>query len=107
VVLDKENFVGRPALAPLSETAKVLVGLVAEGKRAPRAEYTVLSPEGDVIGEVTSGALSPTLGYPIAMAYIDPAFSSPGTDLVVDVRGSDLGVRVHQLPFYQRKKATS
>jgi len=107
VVLDKENFVGRPALAPLPETAKVLVGLVAEGKRAPRAEYTVLSPEGDVIGEVTSGALSPTLGYPIAMAYIDPAFSSPGTDLVVDVRGSDLGVRVHQLPFYQRKKATS
>jgi aminomethyltransferase len=67
----------------------------------------VRSTAGDTIGEVTSGALSPTLGYPIAMAYIDPQHADVDTELIVDVRGSDVRVRVQPLPFYQRKKAAS
>jgi aminomethyltransferase len=51
---------------------------------------------------VTSGALAPTLGHPIAMAYIDPAHREVGTELVVDVRGKDLPVRVVEMPFYRR-----
>ncbi|MDC0991883.1 glycine cleavage system aminomethyltransferase GcvT [Pontimonas sp.] len=107
VVVAKESFVGMPALDPAPSEARVLVGLVGEGKRAARAGYAVRSLEGDTIGEVTSGALSPTLGYPIAMAYVDPQHAQPDTELVVDVRGSDVGVRVQPLPFYQRKKAGS
>src|SRR3954470_6921741 len=73
VKLDKpSDFVGRSALAKASaETpARKLVGLVAEGRRAPRHGYPVVDPvDGARIGEITSGAPSPTLGHAIAMAY--------------------------------------
>jgi len=82
--------------------ARVLVGLTAEGKRAGRAGYPVLR-DGEVIGEVTSGALSPTLGIPIAMAYVDADASAVGTELTLDVRGTAIPARVVSLPFYSRK----
>jgi aminomethyltransferase len=82
--------------------ARVLVGLAAEGKRAGRAGYPVLR-DGVVVGEVTSGALSPTLGIPIAMAYVDPDAAAIGTELALDVRGTAIPARVVSLPFYSRK----
>ena len=101
----KESFVGKDALAGgVDPTRRVLVGLVAEGKRAPRADYPVVGTGGEVIGVVTSGALSPTLGYPIAMAYVESDHSAQGTALAVDVRGQSLPVTVTALPFYSRKK---
>lgn len=99
------DFVGRAAVeAGPPVDARVLVGLVAEGKRAGRAGYPVLR-DGEVIGEVTSGALSPTLGIPIAMAYVDPDASAVGTELALDVRGTAIPARVVALPFYSRKAA--
>ena len=104
VNLKKEgNFVGRHASevgAP--EGARVLVGLVSEGRRAGRAGYGVFDGDTEV-GSITSGALSPTLGYPIAMAYVDPAVSTPGTSLAIDVRGSRIAATVVTLPFYKRE----
>ncbi len=58
--------------------------------------------EGREIGRVSSGALSPTLGHPIAMAFIDPACAEEGTEVVIDVRGKDLPARIVPLPFYSR-----
>ena len=49
-----------------------------------------------------SGALSPTLRHPIAMAFVDPALAATGTVLAVDVRGTELDVVVVPLPFYRR-----
>ncbi|GAA3816609.1 glycine cleavage system aminomethyltransferase GcvT [Streptomyces chiangmaiensis] len=110
VKFEKEgDFVGRAALLRAAERAeqnppRVLVGLIAEGRRVPRAGYAVVSG-GEVIGEVTSGAPSPTLGKPIAMAYIDAAHSAPGTPGVgVDIRGSHEPYEVVALPFYKRQK---
>lgn len=97
------GFVGRAAVdAGPPPDARVLVGLVAEGKRAGRAGYAVLR-DGVVVGEVTSGALSPSLGIPIAMAYVDPAAAAVGTPLTLDVRGTAIPARVVPLPFYSRK----
>ncbi|MBC7592302.1 MAG: glycine cleavage system aminomethyltransferase GcvT [Salinibacterium sp.] len=97
------DFVGRHASevgAP--ETARVLVGLASEGKRAGRAGYAMF--DGDVeVGAITSGALSPTLGHPIAMAYVDAAVSAVGTELEIDVRGSRVAATVVALPFYKRE----
>ncbi|MEU3783917.1 glycine cleavage system aminomethyltransferase GcvT [Streptomyces sp900129855] len=103
------DFVGREALAAAASRAqeqppRVLVGLVAEGRRVPRAGYAVVAG-GAVIGEVTSGAPSPTLGRPIAMAYVDAAHAAPGTPGVgVDIRGAHEPYEVVALPFYKRHK---
>lgn len=110
VKFEKEgDFVGRAALAEAAARAertppRTLVGLVAEGRRVPRAGYAVVAG-GEVIGEVTSGAPSPTLGRPIAMAYVDVAHAAPGTAGVgVDIRGSHEPYEVVALPFYKRQK---
>jgi aminomethyltransferase len=108
VKLDKaEDFVGRAALAALAgqDVARRLVGLVASGRRVPRAGYPVIDPDhGGVVGEVTSGAPSPTLGQPVAMAYVDTALTSAGTPLLVDIRGAAEPATVVDLPFYRRSR---
>ncbi|WP_300266379.1 glycine cleavage system aminomethyltransferase GcvT [Microbacterium sp.] len=103
VASDKDDFVGKDAPAP-AEGARVLVGLAAEGRRAGRAGYAVVAEDGTALGEITSGVLSPTLGHPIAMAYIDPAYADAGTTVYLDVRGTKIPATVTALPFYRRKK---
>ena len=116
VNLKKEgDFVGREAVeAGAPEGARVLVGLAAEGKRAGRAGYPVFadlstssgteaSSGTEPVGIVTSGALSPTLGYPIAMAYVDAASATDGARLFIDVRGTRVPASVVPLPFYKRE----
>jgi aminomethyltransferase len=105
VAADKPDFVGKAALATvIAQDAPVLVGLVADGKRAGRAGYPVREASGDVVGEITSGALSPTLGHPIAMALVSPRFAEEGTALSIDVRGTLVPATVTALPFYRRTK---
>ncbi|MCL3860922.1 glycine cleavage system aminomethyltransferase GcvT [Actinotalea sp. K2] len=102
-------FVGREALAARAEAepTRTLVGLEGLSRRAARQGYPVLAgPGGAVVGEVTSGAPSPTLGHPVAMAYVVPEVGAPGTELVVDVRGRAEPVRVVPLPFYRRPSST-
>jgi aminomethyltransferase len=105
VNLTKEgDFVGRAAIeAGAPEGARMLVGLRSDGKRAGRAGYAVLDAQGVEVGEITSGALSPTLGYPIAMAYVDAGVTATGTELFIDVRGSRVAASVVPLPFYKRE----
>jgi aminomethyltransferase len=106
VRLDKPgDFIGKAALTKLSESkpSKVLVGLTGEGKRAARAEYEVFSEGSDhAMGVITSGALSPTLGYPVAMAMVGADFAVIGTSVSVDIRGTKTPYKVVQLPFYKR-----
>lgn len=110
VKLDKPgDFVGRDALRAAAaraerEPPRVLAGLVGTGRRVPRAGYPVVDAAGAVIGGVTSGAASPTLGAPIAMAYLDAAHAAPGTPGVsVDIRGRHEPYDVVALPFYPRR----
>lgn len=110
----QEDFVGRSAL----EAAKAegrgktsgqrLVGLKGLGKRAGRGGYPVLAVEGErageTVGAVTSGLPSPSLGYPVAMAYVDIAFTATGTRLDIDLRGKAQPFEVVDLPFYRRER---
>ncbi|GAA3150018.1 glycine cleavage system aminomethyltransferase GcvT [Nonomuraea roseoviolacea subsp. carminata] len=96
------DFVGRSALEAVKDTPprRRLVGLVARGRRVPRHGYPV-TKDGAVVGEVTSGAPSQTLGKPIAMAYVD---TGAGEGLAVDIRGSHEAMDLVELPFYRRNK---
>jgi aminomethyltransferase len=108
VKLDKAgDFVGRAALAERASGApsRVLVGLVGQTRRVPRHGYTVLR-DGAPCGTVTSGAPSPTLGKPIAMAYLAAdavsASNASAGRLAVDIRGSAEPATLTPLPFYRR-----
>jgi aminomethyltransferase len=97
------DFVGRAALAERAAAApqRQLVGLVSGSRRVPRQGYDVLS-QGIRCGTVTSGAPSPTLGAPIAMAYVRPEAAEAPADMAVDVRGNVEPARLVELPFYRR-----
>ncbi|WP_309076414.1 glycine cleavage system aminomethyltransferase GcvT [Paenarthrobacter sp.] len=110
VALSKEgDFVGKEALAALkadgggTTSGRKLVGLKGLGRRAGRGHYPVLK-DGAVVGEVTSGQPSPTLGYPVALAYVDVEHSELGTALDIDLRGKSEPFEVVALPFYKRQK---
>ncbi|CAB4559118.1 unannotated protein [freshwater metagenome] len=106
VRLDKPgDFVGKAALTELSKSkpTKVLVGLTGGGRRAARADYEIfVDGHSESVGLVTSGVLSPTLGYPIAMGYLKADLAGVGTKVSVDVRGTMLQFEVVKLPFYKR-----
>ncbi|HIZ37725.1 MAG TPA: glycine cleavage system aminomethyltransferase GcvT [Candidatus Ruania gallistercoris] len=103
VHLDRQ-FVGQEALAARAEQPEHghLAGLRGEGRRAARAGYPVFLA-GAQIGEITSGILSPTLGYPIALARLDRELAAD-TDVTVDVRGTPTPMTVTTTPFYRRPK---
>jgi aminomethyltransferase len=112
VRLDKPgDFVGRAALAKLAADAasgngpgRTLVGLVARSRRVPRHGYPVTSGDTEV-GTVTSGAPSPTLGTPIAMAYVaGSAIAGESTGpFGVDIRGRIETADLVPLPFYRKE----
>ncbi|HEY9287698.1 MAG TPA: glycine cleavage system aminomethyltransferase GcvT [Candidatus Dormibacteraeota bacterium] len=100
--LDKE-FIGRDAIVEAKSQGleRVLVGLKLVDRSIPRHGYPVLD-DGKRVGVVTSGNVSFTLGYNIAMAYVPPALSQPGTRLAVEIRGAAASAEVVALPFYKR-----
>ncbi|HEX5451487.1 MAG TPA: glycine cleavage system aminomethyltransferase GcvT, partial [Candidatus Limnocylindrales bacterium] len=116
VKLDKDaDFPGREVLERVAATRvrRTLVGLAVRGRGVARQGYTVVAdgtpgPGGDrepeAIGRVTSGTVSPSLGLPIAMAYVPPGSSEPGTMLGVAVRDVAVAAEVVPLPFYSRRR---
>jgi aminomethyltransferase len=79
--------------------ARRRVGLELAGKAPAREGAEVTSSDGRLIGRVTSGGFAPSLGRPIAMAYVESDFAVPGTELNIIVRGTPLPARVTQMPF--------
>ncbi len=104
VKLDKGvDFVGRAALerAAADGPKRRLVGLIVEGRGIARHGYPVHAGDRRT-GVVTSGTQSPTLGVPIAMAYVAPPDAEPGTMVDIEIRDARVPARVVQLPFYRR-----
>ena len=99
------RFIGQDALEQVASSGptKTLIGLTFEGKRTPRQGAVVLQGETEV-GVVTSGCLSPTLGHPIAMAYVSPEVADAPT-LDVNIGSTLLQGSVTALPFYKAPKA--
>ena len=103
--LDKGDFVGREVLAKQKEEGlqSKLTALKLTKPGPPiRAHYPVQDSKGNVIGELASGALSPSLKAGIGMAYLPIEFSKLGTELQVDVRGRQFPAEVVKKPFYKK-----
>ena len=99
------GFVGRDALAKAAEAGprRRLVGLVVRGRGIARHGHAIRVGE-RATGTVTSGTMSPTLGVPIAMAYVAPGDAAPGTMVDVEIRGARTAAEVVPLPFYTRPR---
>ena len=104
VKLKKEGyFVGQRAIQKLKDEGvkKTLVGLKMEERGIPRHGYPVLNMEEEEIGVVTSGGLSPTLGYGIALAFVPREYRKKETELYIQIRGKPVkGKVVKHRPFY-------
>jgi aminomethyltransferase len=104
VKFDKTTpFIGQNALLgqKTEGVKKRLCGIELTDKGIARHGYSVLSKDGQTIGVVTSGTLTPFLNKAIAMAYVDKPYCEPGTTLNIDVRGRPLAAQVVKLPFYR------
>jgi glycine cleavage system T protein (aminomethyltransferase) len=111
VKLDKAaDFVGRGSLQEVAKSGprRTLAGLVMRDRGIARHGYPVYARASGTgtadpaIGEVTSGTASPTLGVPIAMAYLPPDRGEPGTMVEVGIRDARAAAEVVPLPFYKR-----
>jgi aminomethyltransferase len=102
VKLDREPFRGSSALAAIKDRGpeQRLWGIQVEGRRPARAEMLVRS-SGATVGYITSGTVSPTLGRPIALAYLDDPLG-PGDRVEVDIRGRPTAGEVVKPPFLRR-----
>lgn len=102
-----EKFIGQDALKSIAAQGpkQKLVGLKLEGKRTPRQGMKVMRGD-SAVGQVTSGCLSPTLGYPIAMAYVESASAAIDQVLAVNLGSETVAAQVVKLPFYKRKPTT-
>lgn len=105
VRMGKGDFVGRAALEEHQRRGprRLLAGIELVGPGVPRAQYPLLQ-DGRVIGAVTSGTMSPTLGKGIGLGYVVPAASEAGTPIAVDIRGRAVPARTVRLPFYRRSE---
>lgn len=76
-----------------------LVGFKMIDKGIPRHDYQVKDVQGNVIGKVTSGTMSPMLGIGIGLGYVTTPFANPGNEIFIDVRGKNLKASVSKLPL--------
>jgi aminomethyltransferase len=101
----KPSFIGRAALLHQREAgvSRCLVGLVMTGPGIARQGYSILR-DGALIGAVTSGTKSPTLGKAIGLGYVASDWKAVGTTLGVRIRERVVDAVVVKLPFYRREK---
>lgn len=98
-----KEFVNSKALQAQKEAGvtRKLVGFILEDKGVPRAGYDILDLEGNVIGQVTSGTMSPMMGKGVGLGYIQKEFAKVDTPIKIAVRSRQLAAKVEKLPLYK------
>lgn len=101
-----KEFTNSAALKAQKEAGitKKLVGFEMLEKGIPRSHYNILNLEGEKIGEVTSGTMSPCLQKGVGMGYVEKAYSKSGTEILIEVRKRQLKAVVARPPFYKADK---
>ncbi len=99
----KDDFVNKKGLAAQKEEGvkRKLVAFEISERGIPRQGYPILDPEGNEIGIVTSGTMSPSLGKGIGLGYVPVSFSSVGSEVKIQIRKNALPATIVKLPFYK------
>lgn len=107
--LEASDFVGRDRLAAIKEAgpSRRLVGFIVNERGIPRNGYELQNTSGEAIGIVTSGSQSPLLGKGIGMGYVenDPAYTTPGSTIVVSQGRRSFEVTIAKPPFHKNASA--
>jgi aminomethyltransferase len=101
--LSKGEFIDSDFLAQQKEegVTRRLVGFEMIDRGIPRHDYNILDAEGNNIGRVTSGTMSPSLKQGIGMGYVNLPFNKPDTEIYIEVRNKSLKAKVVKVPFYK------
>jgi aminomethyltransferase len=103
--LDKGPFLSRELFKAQKEegTSRRLAGFTLQERRVPRQGYAIEDASGQVIGEVTSGTQSPSLGYPIGLGYLDKPHHKKGTEIYIVAGNKRLKGTITRPPFYKKE----
>lgn len=103
--VDGNDFVGRAAWEKQKEegVSPRLKGFIMEEKGIPRQGYKVVDEQGNEIGEVTSGTISPVINKGIGFAYVNKGFWKEGTEIFIQVRNKNIKAIVTRPPFHISK----
>jgi aminomethyltransferase len=99
-----KNFIDRELLLSQKTNGvqRKLVGFEMLEKAIPRHEYTIVNEQGEDIGVVTSGTMSPCLKIGIGMGYVKTAYSSIGSEIFISIRNKRVKAKVIKMPFYSK-----
>lgn len=99
-----KDFVNSENLKKQKEAGvtRKLVGFEMQERAVPRHDYEIVDAAGTVIGVVTSGTMSPTLGIGIGLGYVTVAHSAIDSDIYIRIRKNDVLAKVVKLPFYKK-----
>ena len=97
------DFIDRPFLEKQKAdgVTRRLRGFEMIDRGIPRQHYEIVNKEGKVIGEVTSGTMSPSLNKAIGMGYVETAYSAFDTEIFIRIRNKDLAAKIVKIPFYK------
>ncbi|MDH5598359.1 MAG: glycine cleavage system aminomethyltransferase GcvT [Cyclobacteriaceae bacterium] len=96
-----KDFISKDTFAKQKEegVTRKLVGFTMVDKGIPRSGYPIVDVEGNAIGQVTSGTMSPSMNIGIGLGYVTKEYSSPGSEVYIDVRNKRLKALVEKLPL--------
>ena len=103
--VDGNNFINREYHEKLKKegVSKMLKGFEMIDRGIPRQHYKVYDAQGNEIGEVTSGTMSPMMKVGIGMAYLNKGFWSEGTEIFIGIRDKKLKAKVVKLPIFKNQ----
>jgi aminomethyltransferase len=101
---DKKDFIDKDLLIKQKEDGveKRLKGFIMIDRGIPRQHYEVVNAGGEIIGEVTSGTMSPMMKQGIGMAYLHKGYWKTGTEIFIRIRNKDLKAKIVDLPIYRK-----
>ena len=98
-----KDFTNSEALKQQKEAgvSRKLVGFVMQERGIPRGHYPIVTAAGEVIGEVSSGTQSPSMGLGIGMGYVQTGYSKVGTEIYIQIRNKNLKAQIEKFPLYK------